>query len=449
MTLSGRVVWSEGMLLRTQHLQQQDRWVEGLVRASTHGLLGTTDGASASSNSNSGLLTQGKVGIRRASGVMPDGTAFAFPDDCPNPEPVAVAATAAQGIVYLALPVRLAGSAEIDAPGREPTGARYAAREVEIRDSVAHADSAGAPVHLAELRFRLLNGGTSRDAYVDLPLARVAAVLADGTLVLDGEFPVPCLGYGASPYLGGVVDELVGKLESIARERAAFVTGRRAQGAGDLADFLALLLCNKYLAGARHLSAQRGTHPEDLYRWMLELLAEASSFAAGDPVAPEIEPYRHAEPWLGFRPLVAEVRRTLLELARPDRKAVQIPLRLFPSGARAAEIQDRSLFTEASFYIAVQAPASPEQIRQRLPGQITIGPAEDLQGMVRSAVPGIPLRHVPTVPREIPVRRQMVYFEFDQNSDFWRRLPQSAGLALHVTGELREGMEMECWAVRG
>ena len=38
MTLSGRVVWSEGMLLRTQHLQQQDRWVEGLVRASTHGL---------------------------------------------------------------------------------------------------------------------------------------------------------------------------------------------------------------------------------------------------------------------------------------------------------------------------------------------------------------------------------------------------------------------------
>ena len=45
--------------------------------------------------------------------------------------------------------------------------------------------------------------------------------------------------------------------------------------------------------------------------------------------------------------------------------------------------------------------------------------------------------------------RQMVYFEFDQNSDFWRRLPQSAGLALHVTGELREGMEMECWAVRG
>ena len=41
------------------------------------------------------------------------------------------------------------------------------------------------------------------------------------------------------------------------------------------------------------------------------------------------------------------------------------------------------------------------------------------------------------------------YFEFDRNNEFWRRLPQSAGLAIHVTGDLREGMDMECWAVRG
>jgi type VI secretion system protein ImpJ len=47
MSESGRVVWSEGMLLRTQHLQQQDRWIETLVRSATHGLR-TTAGASAS-----------------------------------------------------------------------------------------------------------------------------------------------------------------------------------------------------------------------------------------------------------------------------------------------------------------------------------------------------------------------------------------------------------------
>ena len=32
MSDKNKVVWSEGLFLRTQHLQQQDRYTEGLVR---------------------------------------------------------------------------------------------------------------------------------------------------------------------------------------------------------------------------------------------------------------------------------------------------------------------------------------------------------------------------------------------------------------------------------
>jgi len=446
MSTTSRVVWSEGMFLRTQHLQQQDRWVEALVHAVTRHVRLNTWGFQQI-ELDQGLLAQGKIAIRRASGIMPDGTAFFLPDEAPGPEPIDIAAAAAQTIIYLALPVQVAGSAEIDLPGKETTGARYVTHEADIRDSLAYADGV-APIHIAKLRFQLLQGSVARDAYASLPMARVSAVMTDGAVVLDNEFPIPCLTFAVSPYLTGIVDELAGKLASIARERAAFVTGRRPQGAGDLADFMALQLCNRYLSAARHLAAQRAGHPEDLYRWLLEFLGEASSFRTDDAVAPEIEPYRHGEPWLGFRPLITEVRRILLELARPDRKAIPIPLRLFPSGARAAEVQDTSLFTDSIFYLAVQGRVAPDVIRQRLPGQITIGPAENLEALVRAAVPGIPLRHVPMVPREIPARRQMIYFELDRNNEFWIRLPQSAGLAINVNGDLREGMEMECWAVR-
>lgn len=446
MSSASRVVWSEGMFLRTQHLQQQDRWVDALIHSATQRARQYAWGFQEIELDH-GLLAQSKIAIRRASGIMPDGTAFALPDDCPNPDPIEVAATAGQTVIYLALPAQIAGSAEMDLPEKQSTGARYLTHEVDIRDSLAHTDGI-APIHVAKLRFQLLSGSVSRDAYTYLAVARISAVMTDGALLLDNEFPVPCLTFGVSPYLTGIVDELAGKLESIARERAAFVTGRRPQGAGDLADFMALQLCNRYLAGSRHLAAQRTGHPEDLYRWLLEFLGEASSFQTDDPVAPEIEPYRHAEPWIAFRPLLTEVRRVLLELARPDRKAIPIPLRLFPSGARAAEVQDRSLFADAIFYLAVQGLAAPEVIRQRLPGQITVSPAENLEALVRAAVPGIPIRHVPTVPREIPARRQMIYFDLDRNNEFWLRLPQSAGLAININGDLREGMEMECWAVR-
>ena len=34
---AGKVVWSEGLFLRTQHFQQQDRFTEGLVRGALQG----------------------------------------------------------------------------------------------------------------------------------------------------------------------------------------------------------------------------------------------------------------------------------------------------------------------------------------------------------------------------------------------------------------------------
>ncbi|OZA85174.1 MAG: hypothetical protein B7X76_05695 [Azorhizobium sp. 39-67-5] len=40
MNTNGKVVWSEGMFLRAQHFQQQDRYLERLVRLRVEGLWG-------------------------------------------------------------------------------------------------------------------------------------------------------------------------------------------------------------------------------------------------------------------------------------------------------------------------------------------------------------------------------------------------------------------------
>ena len=73
MTWSNRVVWLEGMFLRTQHFQQQDRWVEALVRDRTAALRphawGLTEGAI-----NRNLLGTGQFALANGSGVFEDGT---------------------------------------------------------------------------------------------------------------------------------------------------------------------------------------------------------------------------------------------------------------------------------------------------------------------------------------------------------------------------------------
>ena len=84
MSWTNRVVWQEGMFLRTQHFQQQDRWMEQLVRARVQALRphpwGLVDYAL-----DRDLLTTGRFAVASASGVFEDGTPFVIPGEAPHP----------------------------------------------------------------------------------------------------------------------------------------------------------------------------------------------------------------------------------------------------------------------------------------------------------------------------------------------------------------------------
>lgn len=442
-----RVLWTEGMFLRPQHFQQQDRWAESLVRGATDGLRDHGWGF-RTFEVESGLLAKGQVGIRACTGILPDGTPFDIPGEAPAPPPLSLPPGLSASTIWLALPHRLPGAPEVDAAG--PNGARYRPHEASLRDSQGDGGAGEADIQLARPCFRLLHELDARDAYAALPVARVSLAANGTALLAEPEFAPPALRVDACPWVRAFLEEVEGTLAGIAAERAAFVTGKRPGAAADLADFLILQLCNRALATARHLNAQGGTHPAEAYLWLAGLVSEAATFIGGGQAAPVLEPYRHGEPWLSFRPLFAEARRALLELARPERKAIAIPLRFYEkSRVRAAEVGDRGLYNRAAFIVAVKAPYAADQVRQRLPNQVKIGPVEELQAIIQAAVPGIPLHHLPTAPQEIPVRRDMVYFELDRHNDYWRRLPSSAGLAIHVTGEMGNGLEMECWAIQG
>lgn len=446
MPSASKVVWSEGMLLRTQHFQQQDRWVEQLVRGALAGAVGHGWGVSELALDRQ-LLPQGKVGVARCRGILPDGTPFALPEDGPLPDPVTVDRATRPGVVYLALPLRQDGSPEIEPNGSAPSGARWRGREVEVRDVILGAIDEAPAIEIAEPGFRLLHEGEPRAAYGTLGVAKVRGLEANGAVLLDEDWIPPCLRIGAVHALHGFLEELDGKLAGIAKDRAAFVVGRAQQGVGDITDLLVLQLANRVLPQVRHLAAQQTLHPEALFGFLASLAGEAATFADGERLPVELPAYDHDAPSLAFLPLFDELRRLLAELARPDRKAQEIPLKLHPSGVRTAVVADRTLFTGSTFIIAVSAAIPAETLRQRLPQQIKIGPAEELQAIIRAATPGIPLLPLSAVPREIPLHRGMTYFELERRNEYWRRLPGSAALAIHVIDVFPE-LVMECWAVR-
>src|ERR1700736_4572332 len=109
MSGDSKVVWSEGLFLRPQHFQQQERYLERYVETRCQALRGHSWGLTELELERD-LLAIGKLGLRRAAGVFPDGTPFRMPDDHPLPPPLEVGAQVRDQVIYLATPLRAAAA---------------------------------------------------------------------------------------------------------------------------------------------------------------------------------------------------------------------------------------------------------------------------------------------------------------------------------------------------
>ena len=89
MAVTNRVVWSDGLFIKPQHFQQQQRYLEHQINeralAISDYLYGFSD-----LELNAEYLSFGRVGLVRASGLFPDGTRFSLPQDDVMPEPMEI-----------------------------------------------------------------------------------------------------------------------------------------------------------------------------------------------------------------------------------------------------------------------------------------------------------------------------------------------------------------------
>ena len=83
MSWHDKIIWTEGMFLRPQHFQQQDRYVQQLVDGRCDGLRPYGWGFTEL-ELDSALLLQGKLALAACRGVLPDGTPFAVRSHAPN-----------------------------------------------------------------------------------------------------------------------------------------------------------------------------------------------------------------------------------------------------------------------------------------------------------------------------------------------------------------------------
>ena len=442
MAWKNKVVWSEGMLLQPQHLQQHDRYWQSQLEARV-GPLRPYGWGFAGLKIDEQQLALGKIGLQSCNAVLPDGTPFSLPAEDELPLPLDVPLDARNVVVVLALPLRRHGVAEVGNHPGVDNFARHRTLDYEVLDSNGLDNSA--LMQVGKLRLRLALEGEVANAYATLGVARIVERRADNRLVLDPDYCPACMDFRAAPRLGKFADELVGLLHGRGDALAGRLSQPGAAGAAEIADFLLLQLLNRVEPDFIHLAGATGVHPETLYRAMLALAGELATFTTAGKRAAAYPQYRHDALAETFAPLIADLRKSLSTVM--DAQAVPIQLDERQFGIRVAVLPDKELLRSATFVLAVNAQIPPETLRGSFPAQVKIGSVEKIRDLVNLQLPGIGLRALPVAPRQLPFYAGYTYFELDSSSEYFQHLNHSAGFAMHVAGDF-PGLQMQFWAIR-
>jgi type VI secretion system protein ImpJ len=443
MPMNNKVIWTEGMFLRPQHFQQHDRYMEELINGRCLGLH-LFDRGVYDLKIDANLLKIGKFALTEGRGIFPDGTPFNIPEEDDLPQPLDITEDIRNEIVFIALPLRRAAAAEADSDGNIDTLARYRTEERDVRDSNAGAGQE-APLQIGKLKLRLLLQHQERSGYACIGAARILEMRADQNVVLDEHFIPTNLNCLAIPQLNGFLREIHGLLNTRGEAIAARVATAGHGGVAEIADFLLLQLVNRYQPLFEHLSHTAGLHPEDFYRFAIQLAGELSTFFRPEKRPAKLPGYDHDDLQKTFFPLMDELRELLGKVYEPN--AIQIPLSKPKFGVYAAKRPDVNLLQNAVFVLAANAQVPPDTLRSHFPQQVKIGPVEDIQQLVKSALPGITIHPLSVAPRQIPFHAGFTYFELNKQSGLWNKMATSGGFAIHIGGSF-PGIELEFWAIR-
>lgn len=440
MSWYSKVVWSEGLFLRPHHFQQSDRYLENLLESRVRNVTPYPWGFSVLEIDRD-LAQQSRIGLRRAVGVMPDGTPFALPDNSPLPAAIEVPENAAGQIVWLSLPLAAANTREVE-DTLNGSASRYVPATEALIDSTASLRTEE-EIDVAHPRLTLELRKTSKAGYVGLALGRILEV-RDRAILFDEKFAPPVLVCSAYPVIEGWLDRVIGWIDNKLEELARYAADPTAGGGLQSADYFVLQLLNRNIPVLKHMRRSRFVHPERLFTTFLALAGELATFTTAERRARDYPAYDHDDLENCFAPVVRDIQDFLS--ANLGRRAIRLEIVERAQNAFMSTIRDRSLVRNATLVLEVAARRPLTEIQAQFPQLFKIGPNTKMNEIVHAHLPGINLVHLPTPPPQIRALTDHVYFYLDRTSPLWPEFSTASSIGMHFSGDWPD-LELELWAV--
>jgi len=428
-----RVVWTEGMFMAPQHMQQLDRYHEVLV-ASRVGAIVPYDWGVVNVQIDPRALSAGQLKVVKFAGVLPDGLPLAFDEshpETPAARPVEGFFPANQRTLEVYLGVAHERDGVANYSNTNPTaGMRFVVAPKPTYDTTT--GSSEIQVALAQRNVTIMFGTEPRDNVEAIKIAEVVRE-ASGAMVLRNEFIPSIRRISASPYM---ISRIKTILEIMVAKSRQLGEGRRQRdgatvefGAGDVTRFLLLNAVNTFIPVLSYMADNGEMSPENCFFLCSQFAGQLCAFAVdADPST--LPKFVYTDLTTTFVELFNRIE-ALLKLTIKERY-IQVPLEARTDGLHWGQLADERLPRTLTYILSVRTDLPERQVIDQLPQLSKVASWNDLQNIIHSALPGVPLRVTHNPPPEIPVRAGMLYFALDTSNQYWNNVRNERTISIYL-----------------
>jgi len=441
-------LWHDGLILSQQHFQQQDRWIEFSVQQFVSAAFAAPWGTLSVEVDEEALAT-GRLKLTRLKARLRDGTPIdtTVSDTLPGARDLAqgIPADLQSVIVYaaLALPDANGNNCRFDesALARPRRFYREFAKVMDLYGTVE--TEIAVERHAVRLLFDF-------EPHADDTVCAVARLTraANGQFQVDHRFVPPCLTLGSHPLL----IERVNRLADILQAKSLALGARRSErveqvteyGVADVQLFWLLHCIHSAWPQLRLFSAHPARPPEHLYVTLTQLVGALTTFSTSVQLS-DIPAWDHAHAENVFARLESMIRE-LLDAIIPSRV---VPIGLThrsPTTWTGQFLDERIVDGVSDWYLSINARMAAFDLVEQFPRLCKIGAPDDVDHIVNSALPGIPLKAVQRVPGAIPVRLDNHYFSLDSTSPAYERMLAARACQIYLPVSVADA-SLELYAV--
>lgn len=427
-----RVVWSEGLLMSPQHLQQQDLYHERLVGSRLDALEPLNWGV-LKVEVDRRALESGQVRVSELQAILPDGLVI----DCdsgaaelPPSRPVEGHFPHTQDVleVYVGVPRERDGVSNYGESQGDRT--RYVISNKTVPDLTGEGSSL--EISFGQRNLQVLFGDEPRDDYITLKIAELCRD-ASGNLALNDPYIPPVLRIEASPFILAGMRRLL-RLMSTRRRSLAEAARERGDAtveynAADITRFLLLNAVNTYLPVLNHLVDMPEVPPRTAYLWMITLGGQLATFSADfDPA--QLPKFNYNDLRSTFEPLFARITDLLQATVKEHYVSMMLDGR--EDGMYLGQLTDDRLMGCSKYLIGIRSSIAEQEVANTLPRLSKIASWGDINSILSAATPGASVEVTFRPPPEIPIKAGVVYFVISTDNNYWRNVVTDRQIAMYL-----------------